>query len=89
MVADAVSGYHPGKANVVADVLCRKSFYSAVLFTTQEQLINDFGKLEIDVTSKDVKSLLVNSHHLISKINQAQLLDPTLKIIVGDTRVNN
>ena len=41
--------YHPGKANVVADALSRKGREKLFQLTTQEELIRDMEKLEIEV----------------------------------------
>ena len=44
--------YHPSKANVVADALSQKSSRNlAYLLTTQQQLINDIERLEIEFTT--------------------------------------
>ncbi|TYK22181.1 ty3-gypsy retrotransposon protein [Cucumis melo var. makuwa] len=52
--------YHPGKANVVADVLSRKVAHSAALITKQAPLLRDLERAEITVlvgkvTSRDAR----------------------------------
>src|SRR5438067_1649947 len=39
--------YHPGKANVVADALSRKRNQSNLLPTQQEELVEEFGRLNL------------------------------------------
>ena len=47
--------YHPGKANVAADVLSRKKTYGmTALFTSQKLLLEDLRKLEVEVITKRV-----------------------------------
>jgi hypothetical protein len=49
--------YHPGKANVVADVLSRKSSVNlATLITEQHQLIEDMRCLDLIMTVEDASS---------------------------------
>ena len=50
--------YHPGKANVVADVLSRKESHSTTLITKQTSLLRDFEKAEIAVSVEEVTSQL-------------------------------
>ncbi|KAA0032218.1 ty3-gypsy retrotransposon protein [Cucumis melo var. makuwa] len=51
--------YHPGKANVVADVLSRKVAHSAALITKQAPLLRDLERAEITVLVE--KRLLVEA----------------------------
>ena len=47
---DLTISYHPGKANVVADVLSRKSARNLVaLLTTQKHILEDLRKMRIEV----------------------------------------
>ncbi|KAA0033327.1 pol protein [Cucumis melo var. makuwa] len=50
--------YHSGKANVVADALCRKVAHSAALITKQAPLLRDFERAEITVSVGEVTSQL-------------------------------
>ena len=47
---DCVINYHPGKENVVADALSRKSAINlATLLTTQKELLQDIENLELEI----------------------------------------
>ncbi|XP_060672434.1 uncharacterized protein LOC132803434 [Ziziphus jujuba] len=65
---DCVINYHPGKANVVANALSRKSIgFTAVLLTTQKQILKDMEDLEIVVVKNGdhafVTALSVKAEH--------------------------
>ena len=47
---DCSINYHPGKPNVVADALSRKSSgFSAALLTTQNEIIKDLERMGIEI----------------------------------------
>ena len=45
--------YHPGKANVVADALSRKSLHVSTMMIHQMELLEKFRELHLDVSSYD------------------------------------
>ncbi|XP_038976913.1 uncharacterized protein LOC120107632 [Phoenix dactylifera] len=71
--------YHPGKVNVVADALSRKSAVgTTALLTTQKQILKDLHMMQIGVTTKDAGSMLASlmvQPTLIEKIKAAQQTD--------------
>ncbi|XP_038977774.1 uncharacterized protein LOC120108263 [Phoenix dactylifera] len=71
--------YHPGKANVVADALSRKSAVSsAALLTAQPQIQKDLDKLQVEVVAQTTRSLLATLRIqpiLIDRIKIAQQSD--------------
>ena len=68
--------YHPGKANIVADALSRKRNYGvAALVTEQRDLLEDFKKLDIELTVDDVEAKLASLQiqpTLIERIKMGQ-----------------
>ena len=77
--------YHPGKANVVADALSRKSSGQvATLITTQELLIRDFTNLNLEVVrpphrTQTVIATLIVKPTLQDRIKETQRTDKFLK----------
>ena len=50
--------YHPGKANVVADALSRKSTHTSALITTQKAIQQDLERAGIAVAMGEVAAQL-------------------------------
>ena len=50
--------YHPGKANVVADALSRKTAHSSALITKEPRVQVDFERAEIAVALEGIKAQL-------------------------------
>ena len=88
---DCVINYHPGKANVVADALSRKSFSSvSTMVLVQKPLLQDMQRLEIEIVSKGlVEKLSTMSLQptLLEKIKQNQLSDPYLSRMKVDVEL--
>ena len=58
---DCIIQYHPGKANVVANALSRKSFSSlATIIGCQRQLLEDWGSLQVHLKVLDSGALVAN-----------------------------
>ena len=74
--------YHPGKANVVADALSRKTVCNmACLITTQRDILRDMEKLGIEVYVRDSTSTVMALQvkpDLQDKIRMKQMDDPFL-----------
>ncbi|KAA0059509.1 pol protein [Cucumis melo var. makuwa] len=71
--------YHPGKANVVADVRSRKVAHSVALITKQAHFLRDFERAEIAVSVGEVTSQLTQlslQPTLRQRIIVAQINDP-------------
>ena len=77
---DLTISYHPGKANVVADALSRKSTGNlAALLTTQKHILEDLRKMRIEVRFHEAEAHLANHRvqpTLIERIKIAQSNDP-------------
>ncbi|XP_025616945.1 uncharacterized protein [Arachis hypogaea] len=50
--------YHLGKANVVADALSRKSLTVAWMMIKEEELVNKFAELKLDIGETDGQAYL-------------------------------
>ncbi|XP_071718850.1 uncharacterized protein [Rutidosis leptorrhynchoides] len=75
---DANIQYHPGKANVVADALSRKSFGSISCLVTH---IREFERLDMGLSKRGASGMLANlkfESDLITRIKEAQLDDGDL-----------
>ena len=79
---DLAIHYHPGKANVVADALSRKSGGSvAVLLTQQDDLLKDIERMQLEILIKETRRGMVQVNQvsidfdLHREIREAQLKD--------------
>jgi hypothetical protein len=72
--------YHPGKANVVADALSRKSTVElATLGISQPRLIKEFTEMGLEVVGEGIPVHLANlmvQSELLARIKATQLEDP-------------
>ena len=74
--------YHPGKANIVADVLSRKPRGTLAVFTSIDPyLLKELEKLQIEVifpgNSASLAALQISSF-IVDKIKEGQQKDPEL-----------
>jgi hypothetical protein len=87
---DCSINYHPGKANVVADALSRKSLgFSAALLTTQKEIINDLERMEIEVVMGHSGAYLASlgvQPTLIERIKLSQSGDSQLVKIMDEVQ---
>ena len=76
---DLSINYHPGKANVVAEALSRKSSKCLTTFiATQKLILEDLKRLEIEVLMHNFRKLLsylTIQPTLIKRIKEAQSSD--------------
>jgi hypothetical protein len=77
---DCEINYHPGKANIVADALSRKSTMElAALEISQPRLIKELTGMGLEIVGKDMPVHLANlmvQSELLARIKAAQLEDP-------------
>ncbi|MCI30638.1 hypothetical protein A2U01_0051849, partial [Trifolium medium] len=74
--------YHPGKANVVADALSRKSLHMLTLMVKELDLIEEFRDLSLvcEVTPRSVKlGMLKLTNPFLEEIKNCQRTDKKLK----------
>ena len=91
---DLAIHYHPGKANVVADALSRKSGGSvAVLLTQRDELLKDIERLQLEILVKETREGVVQvsqvsiDFDLHKEIKEAQLKDDqVIRIVEGVQR---
>lgn len=85
---DLSINYHPGRANVVADALSRKSAANlASLITLERHVLEDLRKLEVEVCMHESGALVASLRAqptLIERIKAAQRDDPKLQKIRKD-----
>ena len=89
---DCGINYHPGKANVVADALSRKTQHLTAMFTHEEELLREFGKLNMEMISAPETveariATLVVEPDLRERIIAAQRQDEGLEKIRAKVRI--
>jgi len=73
--------YHPGKANMVADALSRKTVHTAHLMIKEVELLEKFRdmKLQVESGSEFIRcSTLTISSDFLDSVRERQLLDASL-----------
>ena len=85
--------YHPGKANVVADALSRKTLHMSLLMVKELELIEQFRdmSLVVEVTPKSViLGMLKINNDFLDSVREAQKLDVKLvDLLVGIGQTEN
>ena len=74
---DCVIDYHPGKANVVADALCRKSLQMLRALNAHLSLLDD-GVIVVELIPKP---------DLLNRVLEAQKNDEKIAVIINQNRV--
>ncbi|GFZ03498.1 hypothetical protein Acr_16g0001220 [Actinidia rufa] len=89
---DVLIQYHPGKANVVADALSRKSTVNlACLVTSQVPLLDELERAEIEVVASDTNTMLttmIAQPTLVEIVKRRQPEDPYLWKVYEEMLVN-
>uniref|UniRef100_A0A7N2MWN1 RNA-directed DNA polymerase n=1 Tax=Quercus lobata TaxID=97700 RepID=A0A7N2MWN1_QUELO len=87
---DCSINYHPGKANVAADALSRKSSgFSAALLTTQKEIIKDLERMGIEIVMGDSQVFMASltiQPTLIEKIKSSQVDDAQIIKIIEEVQ---
>ena len=79
---DLTLNYTPGKANVMADALSRKSYCNNLMIKeSQPELHEEFRKLNLEIVPQGYLASLTVTPTLEDKIREAQLRDPSVKKI--------
>ena len=76
--------YHPGKANVVADALSRKSYVNTLTAGgLPQELIDDLRDLRLEIVPRGFVAAMEIQSTLLGKIREAQKLDKGIAEIKG------
>ena len=78
--------YHPGKANVVADALSRKKIQMSSLMIKEQELIEDFRNLNLEVFISSnfiICNALVIANEFLKRVKEKQLEDLKMKNILS------
>ena len=68
--------YHPGKANIVADALSRKSYVNALITKgLPKELADDLRELCLEIVPRGYVAALEIQSILLGKIREAQKTD--------------
>src|SRR3954469_10893065 len=81
--------YHPGKANVVADALSRKTLHMSAMMVKELELIEQFRDMSLvcEVTPKSVRlGMLKINNDFMNSIKEAQKLD--VKLVDSMVRID-
>ena len=74
--------YHPGKANVIADALSRKSYVNTLIIGgLPKELADDLRELCLEIVSRGCVAMLEIQSTLMDKIREAQKTDKEIASI--------
>nr|ABA97518.1 retrotransposon protein, putative, Ty3-gypsy subclass [Oryza sativa Japonica Group] len=80
--------YHPGKANVVADALSRKSYCNALCIEGMyEELQQEFERLNVGIVEHGFVAALESRPTLVDQVRAAQVNDPEIVELKKNMRV--
>ena len=72
--------YHPGKANVVADALSRRSYCSNLMVREEQpELCDEMEKLKLEIVEQGKLNELMIKYNLEDRIRQAQKQCPEIQ----------
>ncbi|GKB99226.1 retrotransposon protein, putative, ty3-gypsy subclass [Tanacetum coccineum] len=87
---DANIQYHPGKENVVADVLSRKNFGILACLKIQPEIIKDLKLMEVELVVRGSEGYIASLNiepNLILRIKEAQKDDGELWVVLQNLEV--
>src|SRR6266516_3558091 len=74
--------YHPGKANVVADALSRKSYVNTLIAGgLPQKLEDDLRELRLEIVPRGFVTAMEIQSTLLGKIQEAQKMDKEIEEI--------
>jgi hypothetical protein len=79
---DVEINYHPGKANVVADALCQKSYFNNLMVKEEQSALHEeLEKLRIEIVDHGQVNELRMTYDLEDRIGAAQKSSTEIKVL--------